>query len=292
MLSSGAEETGNCGCPALGPRIGFQGVPGAYSEEALLAFMPEAQAVPYRTLADLFAALSSGEIAHAFVPVENSHAGSVVEAYDLMLAHAVTVSAEWTHPVRHLLLGAPGATLESVVRVYSHPQALAQTSAFLQSHGLSQEPYYDTAGAAKMVAEEADSTQAAVAGQQAARRYGLEVLACGIETSADNATRFFLLAAGGWSAGRTTHGAAGKTSLVFGVEHQPGTLARALQCFSEAGVNLSRLESRPSRQRPWEYLFFADLQGSEDEPPVREALERLRQVTTQIRILGSYPGAE
>jgi prephenate dehydratase len=207
---SAMSSSGNGRRPADGPRIGFQGESGAAGEQALLAFMPEAQAVPYPSLSDLFMALSHGEIAHAFVPVENSHAGSVVEAYELMLAHTVTVSAEWAHS--------------------SPPD--------------------------------------------------------------DQVTRYFLLAAGGWSTSRTSHSGSDKTSVVFGVEHHPGSLGRALQCFTDARVNLTRLESRPSPQHPGEYMFFVDVQGSEDDSSIHQALEGLRQVTTQVRILGSYRAAD
>jgi prephenate dehydratase len=167
-----------------GVTVGYQGVPGAYSEEALLSFLPESHPASYRTLQDLFAALADGQIERAFVPVENSHAGSVVEAYDLMLDYPVTVQAEWVHPVHHYLLGIEGAEPSEIERVYSHPQALAQTATFLRQARLDTEPYYDTAGAAQMVAERQDRRYAAVASRLAGERYGLAVLAEGIQTSA------------------------------------------------------------------------------------------------------------
>lgn len=270
--------------------IGYQGVPGAYSEEALTSFLPEVQTVPLRTLPDLFAALESGQIDLAFVPVENSHAGSVAEAYDLMLDYPVTVQAEYVHHVHHLLLGVPGSTPAQVERVYSHPQALAQTERFLRQAHLQAEPFYDTAGAAQMVAERNDPRYAAVASRLAGRRYGLAVLADGIQTSEDNATRFALLAPGAWSSERTvTSQRPGKTSLVFGTEHKPGALVRALSCFARERVNLSRLESRPSRQRPWEYLFFTDVEGYSNVPEVQRALRELKRLNPFVRVLGSYP---
>jgi len=180
-------------------RVAYQGVPGAFSEEALLALMPEAVPLPGRTLEDVFTMLDSGEVEFAFVPVENSHAGSVVEAYDLMLDFPVNVKAEWIQPVHHYLLGIEGAEPTQVERVFSHPQALAQTAAFLRQASLQVEPFYDTAGAAQMVAERKDPRFAAVASRLAGERYGLTVLAEGIQTSADNATRFVLLHAA-WSA--------------------------------------------------------------------------------------------
>lgn len=273
-------------------RIGYQGVPGAYSEEALLAFAPQAEAIPYRTLADLFAAVKAGEIRQAFVPVENSHAGSVVEAYDLMLQTPVTIEAERVHPVHHFLWGLPEATLADVRRVYSHPQALAQSAEYLRSAGLEVEPFYDTAGAARMVAEEGDPGKGAVAGRLAGERYGLHALAEGIETAPDNATRFILLASGAWSPSRTVLGdGPGKTTLVFATEHRPGALVRALSTFSRQGVNLSRLESRPSRERQWEYYFITDLEGYAQEERVRVALMELDRLNPFVRVLGSYPRA-
>jgi len=222
--------------------------------------VPDAQPVPLRTLPDLFAALDAGDVDMAFVPVENSHAGSVVEAYDLMMDYPVTVAGEWIHRVSHLLLGVQGAQASDIERVFSHPQALAQTATFLRQASLEVEPYYDTAGAAQMVAERQDRRYAAVAGRLAGERYGLTVLAEGIQTAADNATRFFLLTSGTWESRRTVEtAAAGKTSLIFSTEHKPGALVRALSCFSREQVNLAKLESRPSRATSWEYIFFTDV---------------------------------
>lgn len=275
------------------PRIGYQGIPGAYSEEALLAFLPEARPVSYRVLPDLFAALMEGEIDRAFVPIENSQAGSVVETYDLLLEHEINVEAERIHPVNHCLLGVDSARPSDVERVFSHPQALAQTDKFLRQAQLVPETFYDTAGAAQMVAERRDRSYAAVASRLAGERYGLVILAEGIQTSADNATRFFLIAPGAWEAdtSRAAPGP-GRTSLVFSVEHHPGALVRALTCFSRQRVNLSRLESRPSRRRRWEYLFFTDLEGYAHEPQVSTAVRELTRLNPMVRVLGSYPAAE
>ncbi len=273
-------------------KIGYQGVPGAYSEEALLSFQPEAEPVPCRTLQDVFTALEMNDVDLAFVPVENSHDGSVAEVYELLLDQPVTVQAEYVHPVHHFLLGIEGAEPAEIERVYSHPQALAQSGAFLRQAGLETESFYDTAGAAQMVAERRDRRYAAVASRLAGTRYGLTILAEGIQTAVDNATRFFLLAPGAWTPERAPTGPdAGKTSLVFAVEHKPGALVRALRCFARERVNLARLESRPSRQRPWEYLFFIDVEGYTDDPNVRPGLRELQRLTPFVRILGSYPAA-
>jgi prephenate dehydratase len=278
---------------AISPNVGYQGVPGAYSEEALRSFTPDARPTPRRTLPDVFAALAAGEIDLAFVPVENSHAGSVAEAYDLMLDYPVTVLAEYVHQVHHLLLGIEGTQPSEIERVYSHPQALAQTDVFLRQARLQTEPYYDTAGAAQMVAERQDRRFAAVAGRLAGEHYGLAVLAEGIETAADNATRFFLLAPGAWSLELPIADPVGpgKTSLVFGTEHKPGALVRALSCFARERVNLCRLESRPSRRRPWEYLFFTDVDGYANQPELTRALRELGRLNPFVRILGTYPAA-
>lgn len=273
--------------------VGYQGIPGAYSEEALIAFEKTAEPVSFRTLPDLFAALSEGVVERAFVPVENSQAGSVVEAYDLMLDHRITITAEWIQPIDHCLLGVPGTTSIQVEKVYSHPQALAQTAAFLRQARLQAEPYYDTAGAAAMVSERGDPHLAAVAGHLAAERYGLSVLAEGIQTAGDNATRFFLLVSGSYhmTAAASPEERPGKTTLAFSVPHQPGALVRALSCFSRQQVNLERLESRPSRKRPWEYMFFTDATGYAFEPSVAAAVRELTRLNPFVRVLGSYPAA-
>jgi prephenate dehydratase len=273
-------------------RVGYQGVAGAHSEEALRTFAPQAEPVACRTLADLFSALATGAIDLAFVPVENSHAGSVVECYDLMIDYDVTVVAEYVHRVTHHLLGVPGAKPADVERVYSHPQALAQTAPFLRQANLEMEPYYDTAGAARMVAERADPRLAAVASELAGKHYGLAILAESIQTAPDNATRFFLLTPGRWQrATAKVYDAPGKTSLVFAVPHQPGSLVRALGSFARRHINLSKLESRPSRRRPWEYLFIADVEGYAHLDPLRAALDELERLTDSVRVLGSYPAA-
>lgn len=273
--------------------VGYQGIPGAYSEEALMAFQEAARPHSFRTLPDLFAALTEGLVDRAFVPVENSQAGSVVEAYDLMLDHRITILAEWIQPINHYLLGVKGASPADVTRVYSHPQALAQTAAFIRQANLETEPYYDTAGAAQMVSERGDQRYAAVASRLAGERYGLSVLAEGIQTASDNATRFFLLASGAYDFAPTPAAAEqpGKTTLVFAVPHQPGALVRALSCFSRAQVNLERLESRPSRQAPWQYMFFTDASGYAHEPAVRSAIRELTRLNPFVRVLGSYPAA-
>jgi prephenate dehydratase/chorismate mutase/prephenate dehydratase len=209
-----------------------------------------------------------------------------------MAEYEVTIQAEWIHPVHHSLLGIPGAQPSQIERVFSHPQALAQTAAFLQEARLTTEPYYDTAGAAQMVAERQDRRYAAVASRLAGERYGLSVLAEGIQTSADNATRFFLLAPGLWEPREEIPvEGPGKTTLIFSVEHQPGALVRALNSFARRHVNLARLESRPSRQRPWEYLFITDVEGYAEEPDIRAALRELIRLNPFVRVLGSYPAA-
>src|SRR5579872_7109247 len=249
------------------PAVGYQGAPGAHSEEALRSFLSPVHPVPHRTLNDLFQALSDGEVEFALVPIENSHAGTIGEVYDLLLEHEVSVIAEHIHEVHLYLLGVEGTEPSQVEVVYSHPQALAQTDRFLRNARLQSEPYYDTAGAAQMVAERGDRRYAAVASRLAGDHYGLAVLAEGIETSPENATRFFLVKRGAWLREQTVAAdGPGRTSVVFGVPHQPGALVRALTCFARERINLSRLESRPSKNRPWEYLFFTDIDGYVFQP--------------------------
>ncbi len=274
-----------------GDRVAFQGEPGAYSDEAIAASRGEVERLPCRTLREVFSAVETGAAKEGIVPVENSYAGSINETYDLLLASSLHIVGEVTHRVDHCLLALPGETLQTVRRVLSHPQALWQCEEFLRAHGLQPVPEYDTAGAARRVAQERLAQCAAIAGRRAARLYGLEILAESIQTASDNLTRFLFL-----SRVPAPSLEDAKTSIVFGTENVPGALYRALGAFASRGLNLSKLESRPAQQRtrggaPWEYLFYVDVEAHVDAPPMAEALAELRGVTTFLRVLGSYPRA-
>jgi len=267
-------------------RVAFQGERGAYSEEAALALFPEGEALPCRSLREVFAAVAEGRAACGVVPVENSQAGSINETYDLLLAHDLHITGEYDLRVRHCLLALPGRTLAELRAVYSHPQALAQCEEFLRSHRLEAIAAYDTAGSARMVAERRMEDAGVIAGVRAAQLYGLAVLAEGIETNPHNYTKF--LALGTAPAPRS---ATAKTSIVFTTRNIPGALHRALGVFASRAINLTKLESRPRREVPWEYVFYADFEGHRDEPEVAAALRELGGITAFVRVLGSYPRA-
>lgn len=278
-------------------RIAYQGVPGAFSEAAAAALFPDAELAPQRTFGEVFAALADGSVAGAVVPVENSHAGMVADVYDLLREDGVaTIVAEAIVRVRYGLLGVPGATLEGITVARSHPQALAQCDTFLRAHGIEPEVAYDTAGAAADVARAADPRIAALASSRAARRYGLTVLADGIETSTSNATRFFALAPRGDDALPAVIPAAmrsgkPKTSLAYVTANVPGALLRTLQPFATVGVQLTKIESRPSRVAAWDYVFYLDFEGDPAVSPAADALEMMRRSCAWVKVLGTYPAA-
>lgn len=257
---------------------------------------PDAELVGERTFAAVFEDLERRDVHAAVLPVENSTAGAVNDVYDLLLHHEdLTVVGEAILPVRHCLLGLPGATLEGIRLARSHPQALAQSEAFLRSHGIEPREAYDTAGATAEVRSAGNPSVAAVASRRAGERAGLVVLAADIQTVRENSTRFFVLARSG-DAPQATIPAAHrsgepKTSLVFATDDRPGALVRALQPFATAGVNLAKIESRPSRERPWTYVFYVDIHGDVTASPAREALALLRTCCTWVRVLGTYPAA-
>lgn len=268
-------------------RVAFQGERGAFSEAAALAHFGAVEPMPCRTLVEVFDAVEHGEADRAMVPVENSQAGSINETYDLLARRSLHIVGEHNQRIEHCLLALPGEALEDIHTVLSHPQALAQCDAFLARRGWETVATYDTAGSAKTVATERRPGVAAIASRHAAEIYGLRVLAAGIETSPVNYTRFLALSQ--VPAAPTERA---KTSVVFTTANVPGALYRALAPFAERGINLTKLESRPRRDRPWEYLFYADFEAHRDSIEGRAALEELAGVTAFLRVLGSYPRAE
>jgi prephenate dehydratase len=277
--------------------VSYQGLAGAFSEAAAAALFPDQELQPRRTFSEVFAALENSEVDAAVVPVENTHAGSVADVYDLLRNHrGVRIVAEVVVRVRHCLLAVPGATLADIKIAKSHPQALAQVEDFLRRSKIQPEVAYDTAGAAADVAAAGDRTVAAVASRRAAERYGLTVLAESIETSPDNFTRFFALARDGDdSVSRripaTLLRGAPKTSVVYAAANVPGALTRTLQPFATAGVQLTKIESRPSRAGPWDYVFYLDFEADPQTSPAREALALMRTCCEWVQPLGTYRAA-
>ncbi len=278
-------------------RVAYQGAPGAFSEAAVAALFPTDEAAPHDTFADVFDALGGRAVDAAVVPVENSQAGSVVDVYDLLRRHRdARVVAEAMLRVRHHLLGVPGARLDGVRVARSHPQALAQVEAYLRERSIRPAVAFDTAGAAAEVAQLRDASVAAVASARAAERYGLVVLARSIETAPDNMTRFFVLARDGDTetgrrVPRDLRAGPPKTSLAYAAANVPGSLVRSLQPFATAGIQLTKIESRPSRAQPWDYVFYLDFDGDPNVSPAAEALALMRTSCAWIHVLGTYPAA-
>ncbi|MDW8044023.1 MAG: prephenate dehydratase [Nitrososphaerota archaeon] len=269
-------------------RVAFQGELGSYSDEAASRFFGEDfEPLPQRTLAAVFNAVESHRADAGVVPVENSIEGSVGEAYDLLLSTGLRVVGEVYVRVVHCLVGLQESDLSTVRRVYSHPQALGQCRAWISVMGYEPIGFYDTAGAARFVKESGDPTCAAIASERAARIYGLRVLARGIEDYGRNYTRFLVIGRDPPQPSKRT-----KTTVIFSVAHRPGSLYRALGPLAERGINLTKIESRPTRARPWQYHFFVDFEGSVEEDRVREALSELSNHTLFLKVLGSYPMAQ
>ena len=268
-------------------RVAFQGERGAFSEAAAIEHFGTIESLPHRTLADVFDAVERGQADRGMVPVENSQAGSINETYDLLVRRNLHIVGERHQRIEHCLLALPGDSLEMIRTVASHPQALAQCDAFLSRGGWETVATYDTAGSAQLVATERRSGVAAIASRHAAEIYGLVILASGIETNPVNYTRFLALSL---TPAPPTDRA--KTSVVFTTANVPGALHRALGAFALRTINLTKLESRPRRDRPWEYLFYVDFEVHQDAPEGRAALAELAGVTAFLRVLGSYPRAE
>jgi prephenate dehydratase len=265
-------------------RIAYQGEPGAYSEAAALQFAPGADVLPRPSFEEVFAAVSSGHATHGILPMENSIGGSIHRNYDLLVEHELPIVGEIELRVDHCLLAQKGTSIEDVRVVYSHPQALAQCEEALQRMtGVEIVAVYDTAGAAKLVRDGGRRDAAAVASRRAAEVFGLEVLRESIQDFADNITRFCVIA-------RTARDVVGadKTSIVFSLQSTPGALFKALAGFALRDINLTKLESRPIRGRPWEYLFYADVDVARDTLECGRALAHLGEFSKWVRTLGSY----
>lgn len=273
-------------------RIAFQGEIGAYSEEAVQALVPDAEPVPMPTFEAAFEAVARGAEPCALVPIENSLFGSVHVNYDLLLEHRLWIAGEVQLRIKHHLLAPPGAALGTLRRVTSHPQALGQCRSYLRTTLPDAEvvPAYDTAGAAKQVAADADPTVAAIASRQAAAEYGLDILAAGIETNHQNYTRFLLLVADADAPRLELPEAPAKTSIVYTLRaNVPGGLFKSLAVFALREIDLFKIESRPFIGRPGQYRFYLDLGGAAGDEPVRRALDHLQELTSSFQLLGSYP---
>jgi len=275
---------GNIASETHGIDVSFQGEHGAYSElAAQFLFGESIQTKPCKTLKQVLRSVEDGSVEFGVLPAENSLEGSVNQTYDLLLQTSLKICAEVKLRVSHCLLALPGSELGDIRAVYSHPQALAQCSAFLESLQIVGEPIYDIAGSAKLIREKNMRESAAIASERAAALYGLEILRRGIEDFPENLTRFLVISEN--EAARTGRD---KTSIVFGTKHSPGSLHRALSELATRGINLTKIESRPIRGTPWEYHFFVDFEGHRTDPTCSDALKALEKSTIFLKILGSY----
>ena len=271
-----------------GVTVAFQGEAGAYSEEAAFQFFGTSiEGRPRETLEGVFKSVEEEGVQFGVIPVENSLEGSISRSYDLMLESNLHVCGETEVRVIHCLIASPDAGLDTVKKVYSHPQALAQCRNFLKHLNATLIPSYDTAGSVKMIKEQGLTDSAAIASARAAEIYGMKVIAREIEDNPHNFTRFFILA-------REDSPPSGndKTSIVFSTKNQPGALYEALGELSRRSINLTKLESRPTRQKPWQYNFYLDFDGHREDTAAREALANVEKFTIFLKVLGSYPKAK
>jgi prephenate dehydratase len=267
-------------------KIAIQGEAGSFSHQAARRLAPGSSIVCCARSAEVFERVERGSVSAAVIPIENSLAGSVTEHFDLLLARKVFIQRELRLRIAHNLIVPPGVQWRDLRRAYSHPVALEQCRDFFRGHPKIQpSPFYDTAGSVKYVMETGLRDAAGIAGRQAAKAYRGHILAAGIEDDKRNYTRFFLIR-------KTRHilPGANKTSIAFSVRNIAGALFKALAVFALRDISLSKIESRPQRGRPWEYMFYADILRG-DDPPARNALRHLGEVADLVKVLGIYPAA-
>ncbi len=275
--------------------VAYSGEPGAFAEDAALAFAGDVPRRPVPGFLQVFQTVTADEADLGVVPIENLVNGTVRETYDLLLEHELIIVGEVVVPVRLVLAALPGQRLDEIERVYSHIQALGQAEAFLRTRPWTTLTTYNTAGAGKLIVDRQERGSAAVLSPRAAALFGLEVLAADVQSVPDNRTRFFVITrpgAEGTVRPAASHRVSGRrTSLAFAVRNEPGTLLRALQAFAQRGVNLSKLESRPGHARAWEYVFLVDIDADAADPQCAAALQDLRAVSTMVRVLGTFDRA-
>jgi prephenate dehydratase len=271
-------------------RIAYAGEPGAFAEDALIAFFgSEAERLAVGSFADVRAALIDGRAQFGVLPIENLVNGTVREALDLVRDGALEIVGESVVPVNLVLAALPGVALDDITRVYSHAQALAQSEPFLRTRNWQLLSTYNTAGAGAAIRDRNERDAAAVLSPRAATLHGLVKLVSGIEKDPGNRTRFWVLRSTASGAEIGARSGAPRTTLLVGVRNEPGTLLAVLQRIAAAGVNMSKLESRPSQGGDWEYVFWMDLDAGAHDAALQGALKELATVTSELRILGSYP---
>lgn len=280
------EAKDNIRRPVDRPRVVYQGVPGAYSEQACLDFFGGGvDTAGLEQFEDCFLALREGRADYAVLPIENSSTGAIRQIYDLLTQYECYMVGETTVRVEHCLLAPKGAALDTITHVYSHEQGLFQCERYLNTHpDWKQVPQADTAGSAQMVADSGDITKAAICSARAAELYGLNILARAINHNSQNTTRFVVV-----SPRLELRPGADKISTLFVLPHEAGSLHEVLTVFNVHGLNLVKLESRPLPERSWQYMFFLEFTGAPDDPSVGDALHELAQTTGEFRVLGWFP---
>lgn len=263
--------------------VAFQGESGAYSEQAIHEYFGDVDVLPCESFDDVFTAVTRKQCEYGLIPIENSLAGSIHQNYDLLMQHELFIVGEYFLRVHHCLIVLPGVQMPDVKKAISHPQALEQCAGYLRSVHINREAVYDTAGSVKMLKESGARDTAAIASRRAAEIYGLQILQEGIEDNPENFTRFLAI-----SADPRKPDAEAKTSILFTLKNEPGSLFKALSVFALRDIDLTKIESRPLKGKPWEYLFYIDFIGSEEDERVKKALAHLSEYAVMLRILGSY----
>ena len=266
------------------PVVGFQGEIGAYSEKAVNLYFSKASSKAYKTFSDLFDALENEQIELAILPIENSIEGSVTESYELLLKSKVSVVGEINVKIEHCLISHNDTSKDDIDVIYSHTQALGQCKAYLKNSGCDAVTTYDTAGSVKMIKEKNMKRAAAIASKDTAKLYDMSVIEENIQDHEDNFTRFFCLS-------KTSTKSTGndKTSIVFSAGDVAGSLYKALKEFADGDINLTKLESRLTRKKAWEYNFYLDFEGHIDDENCKKAIQELINLGSSVKILGSYP---
>lgn len=269
-------------------KVAYQGEPGAYSESASKAYFPgNIKLLPSETFALVFKRIQDGEADFGVIPVENSLYGSIFETYDLLLRYSHKITGELKLAINHYLMGYKKYNIADLKRIYSHPQALGQCSEFLGSLKNTEIiPIYDTAGAARNIMNSKEEFAAAIAGKGAAGNYGLKIIKGNISNDKENYTRFLVITSEERKV--RVEGSRLKTSICFGLKSVPGALFKALSVFALRDINLTKIESRPIPQKTFQYMFYIDLAGGQNDEPVKNAIMHLREFTESVRILGCY----
>jgi prephenate dehydratase len=265
-------------------KVSFQGERGAYSEDAAISFFKEPiDTIPLATFTEVVESTQRGDTDYSVLPVENSLEGSVGESYDLLVSTSLTIVGEIYYRVRHCLIGLDG--MDNTDTVYSHPQALGQCRKFIQVHKLKTIPTYDTAGSVKIIKDLNKKNISCIASKRASEIYQVPIIMEGVEDNSNNYTRFLVLAKKSTSDGD-------KTSIIFSVKHEAGALFNILKEFNDFKVNLTKIESRPNKSTPWEYNLYMDFDGTKEDPIIQGILEKIRQRTVFMKVLGSYRKAK